>query len=290
MRNLTRRKFIKIGCAATAALGGNTMLFGCSLNEPPAVTADPTTAPEQFKKEAREYSIYQKDNLMKQFDDLSKEHKEYLVKRHDASKVNMWISRARKDYEVLIPQIPYVGGEENRFSDMLVLTSTFIPLLKILREEGMSTRENGRMIVETADALYQDISWIMKWLMTHAFFDDSRKRRRQVFAQRSQQCRFPDDWVLEYVEGDGKTFVVGSDYSECAIMKFYAQHNLEEFVPYLCLCDYAKWKVIGIEATRTQTLANGGSKCDFRFIKKGPNGASPWPPESHAGWTGKFET
>ena len=233
--------------------------------------------------------MVQKNGLMEQFDKLSKINRAYLVKRFDEKKVDQWITKARQDYETVIPQIPYIGGEGHKFTQLLLITSTFIPLLKILRAEGISTRDNGHLIVTTADEYYQSIPWPITWFMRRSYFTDSGIERRKAFAQRVQQRRYPDDWVFKFVPGDGKTFAFGMDYSECGLKKFYSRQGLEEFVPYLCLCDYSMWKAIGIEGTRTQTLANGGSKCDFRIIKKGPNAKSLWPPESHQEWTGKFE-
>jgi hypothetical protein len=65
---------------------------------------------------------------------------------------------------------------------------------------------------------------------------------------------------------------------------------MEEFVPYLCLCDWAYWKAAGLEVKRTETLANGGKKCDYRYIKcNSEETTSGWPPETMPEWTGKFE-
>ncbi len=81
---------------------------------------------------------------------------------------------------------------------------------------------------------------------------------------------------------------IGINYRECGLVKLYKAHGVEEFTPYLCLTDYSLLSLLDIELKRTQTIANGGSFCDFRFSKndKGPSG---WPPESLPEWTGKFE-
>ena len=51
----------------------------------------------------------------------------------------------------------------------------------------------------------------------------------------------------------------------------------EDYVPYLCLTDYAKYKALNIQLERTKTIGNGESICDFRFCKNG-SPVEGWPP------------
>ena len=43
--------------------------------------------------------------------------------------------------------------------------------------------------------------------------------------------------------------------------------GVEEFAPYVCLSDMALGKALGWGLIRTETLADGCDKCDFRFKK-----------------------
>ena len=107
----------------------------------------------------------------------------------------------------------------------------------------------------------------------------NRRRSRQKAAL-SQERRYPGDWVREHVEGDGDVFEWGMDYTECGIVKFLRSQGADELAPYLCLTDYALFGALGIELTRTMTLAEGYEKCDFRFKRgtgaMGEPGAA-WP-------------
>ncbi len=107
-------------------------------------------------------------------------------------------------------------------------------------------------------------------------------------AKESSLRRFPGDWVIEFVEG-GEDYLFGYDMRECGIHKFWRSKGLEEFVPYLCLTDWAKWKSIGVAVERSQTIANGHEVCDFRYCRAKKACPSGWPPESNPEWTGKFE-
>ncbi len=95
----------------------------------------------------------------------------------------------------------------------------------------------------------------------------NRLRKRAI---ESHQREYPDGYVYDFIEGDGKTFDYGVDYIECASCKFLARQGASELAPYLCPVDILYSEALGWGLMRTQTLAEGDSKCDFRFKKGGP--------------------
>jgi hypothetical protein len=97
--------------------------------------------------------------------------------------------------------------------------------------------------------------------------------------EESQSREYPMNWVGEFVEGDGATFEYGLDFVECGFMKLAREMGCEEIAPYVCLADFARMSGLGIGFWRTQTLARGHPRCDFRF---GKNYETPkgWPPEN----------
>ena len=96
-------------------------------------------------------------------------------------------------------------------------------------------------------------------------------------AERSQERRYPEDYVFEYVVGDGEEFDRGSDFTECATLKFYHAQGADEFMPFYCYLDFPKSKVIGTGLSRTMTLAEGDEKCNHR-TKIGGETKCTWPP------------
>jgi hypothetical protein len=95
-------------------------------------------------------------------------------------------------------------------------------------------------------------------------------RRLRKRALESHQRKYPDDYVYDFVEGDGKSFDYGVDYLECASCKFLAKQGAPELAPYLCPADILYSEALGWGLLRTMTLAEGAEKCDFRFKKGGP--------------------
>lgn len=53
--------------------------------------------------------------------------------------------------------------------------------------------------------------------------------------------------------------------------------DASEFVPYICMTDFAIANATGQGFKRTMTIADGADICDFRW-KKGWNSPSGWPP------------
>jgi len=283
----TRREFLKAaGGTALVLWSGLAFASGRGASQVQGLNSN---RPHRLTEEERNYYVNMKDKLMKKYDQATQVQREVLVKHFDETRVNAWLVEARKGYESLIPQLPYIGGDENDFTRYLTYPSGIMPLVKILRDEGVPIRKNGQMIYEISVGYYNAIPSLVKWFARFTYFGDSRKSRMQAAAQRSQLRRYPGDWVFEFVEGDGKSFQYGLDMTECGLVKFWNAQGLEEFTPYLCLTDYAFWRAIGIEATRTQTIANGASRCDFKYIRKGSNGQPGWPPESNPEWTGRYE-
>jgi hypothetical protein len=52
--------------------------------------------------------------------------------------------------------------------------------------------------------------------------------------------------------------------------KFLQQQGAPELGPYLCAADLVYSEMLDWGLIRTQTLAEGADKCDFRFKKGGP--------------------
>lgn len=64
-------------------------------------------------------------------------------------------------------------------------------------------------------------------------------------AKKYQERRYPDDWVFEYVEGNGVEFDYGHDYIECGAQKLYHVHDADEFLPDFCYLDFVMARTIG---------------------------------------------
>jgi hypothetical protein len=63
-------------------------------------------------------------------------------------------------------------------------------------------------------------------------------------------------------------FGYGIDILECGICKLFKKHNYQKYATILCEVDEVTSGLAGLELIRTGTIANGATKCDFRFKMK----------------------
>lgn len=211
--------------------------------------------------------------------------KKMLKARYGKQKTDIWLKRSREIFKSLYKKIPDIGGKENMMYPNLVLSTILMPIAIIMKEEGLSTREIGENIFNLSKGAYNLFLPLAKRL---SYFKKSQIDKMKLAAEKSLLRRFPEDWVFEFVEG-GEDYLLGYDIRECGIHKFWRAQGLEEFVPYLCLTDWAKWELLGVSVERTKTIANGHEVCDFRYCRQKVECPSGWPPESNVEWTGKFE-
>jgi hypothetical protein len=76
-------------------------------------------------------------------------------------------------------------------------------------------------------------------------------------------------WVLDFVEGKPGEFDFGVDYKRCAIRELAIAHGAADLAPHICLADVPGSETFGWGLARTETLAQGGARCDFRFRRGG---------------------
>ena len=100
-------------------------------------------------------------------------------------------------------------------------------------------------------------------------------------AARGEQPRY-GDFQVKYIIGSGKDFDIGVDYIKCGNYEFVKGQGVEEFAPYVCMSDIALGSALGWGLIRTETLADGCERCDFRFKKGGKTQISSQTPEVQA--------
>ena len=87
-------------------------------------------------------------------------------------------------------------------------------------------------------------------------------------AAKTQERQYPGNYVIAFVEGDGVSFDYGIDYLECGGCKFLESQGAFELARYICPIDIVYSEALGWGLTRTQTIADGGETCDFRFVPR----------------------
>ena len=212
--------------------------------------------------------LSRKNQLMRAFDKLLARVKPWVVSWLGDEQANRFMQESRQEYEALIPRIPFIGNNDLVLS-FFFPTSRYLAVYRALQRQGRTVEDAGRLVymmgIEEGRAIPYIARRILEYLWFSRLFRALIKRR----GIRSRQRRYPGDFVLNYVEGDGREFDYGVDYIECANCKFLRAENAFELAPYECATDKPISELMGWGLTRTTTIAEGSPRCEFRFKKGG---------------------
>lgn len=229
------------------------------------------------EQKASEYYVRNRAKLLKEHNRLVSAGREIAAAQYGGAFADTLVRESLAEFEKLIPELPYIGGEQNALTDNLVFSASALAFYRVIKRHGRTVQETGEVLYRTVEAWVRRYPrWLRRVMGWYYMSRLNQWRSRQKVAV-SQERRYPGDWVRGHVEGAGDTFDWGMDYTECGIVKFLHSQGADELAPYLCLTDYALLGALGIGLKRTMTLAEGCEKCDFRF-KKGTAACGGWPP------------
>jgi len=212
--------------------------------------------------------VPQKSRFLKDFDRMAARVRRVLVSRYGEEQAKALLTESRREYEALIPQIPFIG-ERSHMLIFLLPTSRWLAVYRALHKRGTTVEDAGRLIYEMMEAEAKAIPGPVRRLMGWLWFSPLFLRRVRKRAAESQKRQYPGGYVFTYIEGNGRDFDWGIDYAECSSCKLLKAQNAMELAPYVCAVDKVSSELLGWGLTRTMTLAEGFDKCDFRFKKGG---------------------
>jgi len=108
-----------------------------------------------------------------------------------------------------------------------------------------------------------------RWAASAGMFSSVMRWLARSLAARSQRAPV-GGWAARYLPGEPGAYDYGVDYTRCAIRELALEVGAADFAPYICLADIIGSDELGWGLARTQTLAQGGTHCDFRFRRGQP--------------------
>jgi membrane protease YdiL (CAAX protease family) len=212
--------------------------------------------------------VYRKNQLTRTFDKLLARVKSSVSSWLGEEKAKMFMQEARQEYGELIPRIPYIGDNSLLLIFYFPVTR-YLAVYRALQNQGRTLEDAGRLIYLIATEETRAIPYVGRRVMEVLWFSRWLRNLAKKKAVKSQQRRYPGSFVMSYVEGDGREFDYGIDYTECANCKFLQAENAFELAPYVCVTDKPISELMGWGLTRPKTIADGFPICDFRFKKGG---------------------
>jgi hypothetical protein len=211
-----------------------------------------------------------KPRIMREIKFAIPHYKKFIVQAYGRDTGEAVVTETIERFEALLPDIPYIGGDENSLTENLYLSAAMLAMYQSLKARGKSVEEVATLIYRGTASFYSSVPFrlLLRWQGIQLFSQKRLDQRRRAAAI-SQERRYPEDWALEIVEGDGHSFQFGVDYTECGIVKYLTRQGAPELAPYLCWLDYPMCAAMRVRLIRTETIAQGAERCNFRF-SRGP--------------------
>ena len=211
------------------------------------------------------YYTKREEKLLSGFDTTSALMSASLIGRYGEESANKLRREARRQYKELIPKIPYIKGPRARMlNTFLLISAQELAVYRAMAKHGKPPGEAWELCHEALRLRLEQFPRWKRRLMRRFMFSRFVRRILARRAHHEQRARF-GDFEIEYLIGEGDDFDFGVNYRRCGNYEFVKRHGGEEFAPYVCMSDIALSQAMGWGLRRTQTLADGGPHCDFRF-------------------------
>jgi len=220
-----------------------------------------------MKTKAESRAGTRKKKMLKSFDYSFNLVEDFLIATYGAAFAEVLNKEVRQEYELLIPQIPFIAGiAGTTLNTFLTITAQEIAVYTVMKRHGETAEEAWEICHAALRLRLERYSRVKRWLLARLMFSRVALRRMRKRAQ-SGKTRGFDDFEVRYLVGDGVEFDWGVDYVRCGNYKLVVDQGAEAFAPYVCMSDIALSDAMGWGLIRTGTLADGCEKCDFRFKK-----------------------
>jgi hypothetical protein len=176
------------------------------------------------------------------------------------------------EFKIVLAQMPYVGGDENRMSHFFTRLIGFLAIGRVLWRHGVPLPVIGDIERETLKAEMLNLPEAERLALGRQFLSPENqavvREQAAISVSESHRKAFPHDFVYEFVAPEaGDKFEFGINYKGCGFCKFAARHGDREILQSICGLDFDDYATRGIHLERTQTLAGGASHCNFRFSR-----------------------
>jgi hypothetical protein len=190
-----------------------------------------------------------------------------LTKREGEEGARAILAATKEKAEGMLASVPDPGALAPQMRLFTIGGLLYVALYLALAARGYDAARAWEVCDEATRLHFARMSGAERTLASAGMFSWPMKALSRWLAGRSTKAPV-GGWEFEYVEGEGD-FDYGVNYRRCAIRDLAVAHGAAEFAPYICLSDIAGSEAFGWGLQRTETLAQGGKRCDFKFRRRG---------------------
>lgn len=185
-----------------------------------------------------------------------------LLDKYDIDRVTMFITHAKESFMSTCPLIPEVD-EKSPWLKNIIAVAYEIGIWLQLEKSGMAIPEISELTCEVLSDVMRQIPLAIRNGMKTASLSQSFVSE---FAKESKDLNHNNNWNISLVYPNASdSFEIGINIHTCPIVRMCETLGVLRFAPYFCKNDFVTYNVLGIQLTRTKTLADGDVMCDFRL-------------------------
>jgi hypothetical protein len=122
-------------------------------------------------------------------------------------------------FDRLLPEFPDVGGERNWDTQFIPIAAWYVALYSPMRANGKTAEDVGKLVYELYKTQLKDIPKEKTFDEGEKIFSPASLDQMRDWAAWTQKRELPANWVAYFIQGDGKEFDYGYDYTECGAVK-----------------------------------------------------------------------
>jgi hypothetical protein len=175
------------------------------------------------------------------------------------------------EFRELQTQLSFIRESKNPMDSRLETAALFLALITTMHKKSYSFDEIRSICLKIASELVRPKSkfhFFLKRLLTKVV---TTTLIQTLLKRKIEKTKMPSGslgFAVEYVSAEKGKFLFGFDIVECGICKLFKKNQQEAYARILCEVDYMTSEIAGLTLLRTNTIANGGARCDFRFAYK----------------------
>src|SRR5215207_10879387 len=123
-----------------------------------------------------------------------------LRERTQLSDVDRIRQEVMGEFEIVLTQMPYVGGTASRMSDFFMRLMGFMAISRVLRRHGVALSVIGEIERETYKAQLLTVPEAERLASGRQFMSSENQTLLREQAAKSHQKEFPEDFVYDFVE------------------------------------------------------------------------------------------
>ncbi len=170
------------------------------------------------------------------------------------------------ELERLLVLMPDPGWRASQMRSFSLGGAIYIAIYLVLHRCGKTAAQVWQICEQATRNRFARMPALSQKVMSWALFSTLWKLLTASLAGRSQHAAV-GGWQLAYLPKQPGQFDYGVTYHRCAIHQLALDAGASEFAPFICQADIVGSDVLGWGLQRTETLAQGGNRCDFRFRK-----------------------